>query len=380
MKDGRKSEDGRDDSVKKMGRTIWDDLSRKDLRRRFKQDFSELYHFYLDEERQAELKKMHGLKRVFFLSWWSLKTLFFRLNPARRIMLVGALVIYFVMGRVSVSREHFSLLFDFSLLSVFVVLVVLMLELKDKTTAKDELAVGRAVQMALLPERGPEVPGWDVWMYTRPANDVGGDLVDHLPSRQDRVALVLGDVTGKGLGAALLMAKLQSTIRAIVPDFEDLPSLGARVNRILCRDGIPGRFATLVLLEVSASSGEVRVLNCGHMSPMFLRGGEAAELEPAALPLGIMPDAEYVEQSLELEPGGVLLVYSDGVTEAFNASGECFGDERLRRLWRFVGRDSPEKAGRRVLEEVSRFSGDEKPSDDLSLIILRRKDISGVRG
>jgi sigma-B regulation protein RsbU (phosphoserine phosphatase) len=228
------------------------------------------------------------------------------------------------------------------------------------------------VQKALLPERNPTLPGWDLILFTRPANEVGGDLVDYHVLEGGRLALALGDVSGKGLGAALLMAKLQATLWAIVGQLDSLADLGARVNEILIRDGVPGRFATLVYLELSPNEGSVRVLNAGHLPPVVLEGGRYRELSPVATPLGAVPNVSYTEQRVELGPGGMLVVYSDGLTEAANEAGEFYGEERLRGLLSQLQGMSSEAACARVLSEVQSFIGNERYSDDLSLAFLRR--------
>jgi len=126
-------------------------------------------------------------------------------------------------------------------LGFVILLVILLLELKDKLVATDELAVGRAVQIAMLPRDNPVVSGWEIWLYTHPANEVGGDLVDYIKMDSDRWGIAIGDVAGKGLGAAMLMSKLQATLRALAPGFQELSDLGSEVNRIIYRDGLRNR-------------------------------------------------------------------------------------------------------------------------------------------
>ena len=252
------------------------------------------------------------------------------------------------------------------------VLVVLMLELKDKLLARDELEVGRAVQLALLPDRNPSVPGWDIWLYTRPANDVGGDLVDYLWITRQRLGMALGDVSGKGLGAALLMAKLQATIRALATDFPSLEELGRRLNAIFCRDQVPGRFATMVYLELGDASGAVRILNAGHPPPVLAGKGGIRVLDPVAPPLGILGDASYTEQGLVMDPGDLLVIFSDGVTEAANAAGDMFGEDRVNELVSGVSDLAAGVAGKRIVSRVEMFVGDERLGDDLSLIVIKR--------
>jgi phosphoserine phosphatase RsbU/P len=203
------------------------------------------------------------------------------------------------------------------------------------------------VQMALMPAPTPGLAGWQIWLFTRPANDVGGDLVDYLRIDGQRASIVLGDVAGKGLPAALLMAKVQATLRALAPEFTSLAEIGTRVNTILHRDGLPNRFATLVYLEVAPTSGRVRVLNAGHMPPFVIRAATASELPRGSFAFGVMANASFQEQSVDLADGDTLVAYSDGVTEAMNAAGDFFGDERLAALLPAVS-GLPVAVGRRA--------------------------------
>lgn len=356
----------------RLARVVLDDLRRGDLRSTLRRDLRELYLFYLDEDARKRLAGMGRVKRWFLLVIWLAKSLFLNLPPLRRVLLVASFLCFFMS---SVRFQLGTVDFDVNLigLAFFLVLVVLMLELKDKLLARDELETGRAVQRSLFPESDPEIPGWEVRLYTRSANEVGGDLVDYLwvdPGR--RLGVALGDVSGKGLGAALLMAKLQATLRALATDSPSLPELAARMNAIFCRDQVPGRYATLLYLELEPGSGAVRLLNAGHLPPLVLTASGVRETEPVARPIGMLPDSTYREQAVSLEPGDGLLVYSDGVTEARNAEGEFFGDARLHRLVEGL-RNRPAAEGVQALvREVEAFTGEEPQSDDLSLVWIKR--------
>jgi sigma-B regulation protein RsbU (phosphoserine phosphatase) len=305
------------------------------------------------------------------MSWWLLKNLILNLSPARRLFLVVSLWMS-IQAAYTFSMGSGRVNVDLRALGFLLLLLVLMLELKDKLMARNELEVGRKVQIALLPDCNPTLSGWDLSLFTRPANEVGGDMVDYLRIDESRLGVALGDVSGKGLGAALLMAKLQATLWALATDFSSLAELGARANGILCRDGLPGSFATLVYLELGPDSGQVRVLNAGHLPPITVQSGRLETLPPVATPLGALPGSVYTEQRVEIEPGGFLLVYSDGLTEARNKEGEFFGEERLRALLPGIRGLSAGDVGSRLLAEVERFVGEERYSDDLSLAILRR--------
>ena len=162
---------------------------------------------------------MNPLKKFFTLPWWLTKALYFKLTPFRRILFFIGIIGFFTFGSFDSGPEGTDISLNISaVFTAFVFLFILALELKDKLLAKTELEEGRLIQLALMPEQSPKVKGWDVWLYTRSANDVGGDLLDFIQVEENRFGIAVGDVAGKGLSAALFMAKLQSTIRAIVYD------------------------------------------------------------------------------------------------------------------------------------------------------------------
>ena len=356
---------------------LWTDLQRYGFRRTIDRTFLDLRDFYLDAHAKARLQEMGRFHRAANVVFWLLQSLFLKLTPARRVLLVFS--VFFMLQTLNFgTREgRTSVNIQFPFLGIATLVVILMLELKDKLLARDELAAGRSVQQALMPETSPRIPDWDVWLFSRSANDVGGDLVDYVPVDPLRFGLALGDVAGKGLPAALLMAKLQSTLRALAAEEMSLAALGQKMNRILCRDGLPNRFATLVYLEVGAQSGSVRMLNAGHLPPLVLRGTTLEELPIGSMALGMLPDATFSEHHLELGEGDVLIVFSDGLTEATNDRDEFFGDERLRSPLPALSRATAQSIGTRVVAAVDEFVGDARPHDDLSLIVLRR--VSGSR-
>jgi phosphoserine phosphatase RsbU/P len=288
------------------------------------------------------------------------------------VLLLLAFVALMQGNGILVTSGRFRVSVDVGWIGVLAILVILALELKDKLLAREELEAGRAVQMALMPEPTPVLPGWQIWLFTRPANDVGGDLVDYLRIDEQRACIVLGDVAGKGLPAALLMAKLQATLRALAPHSASLEEIGSGVNTILHRDGLPNRFATLVYLEVSPGSGHVRVLNAGHMPPFVVHAATTTALPRGSFALGLLRNATFAEQSVDLLDGETLVVYSDGVTEAMNAAGEFFGDERLVALLPSIARLPAAAAGERIVAAVDAFVGAAPRHDDLSVVILRR--------
>ena len=360
------------DTLKQDWRYVRDEV-RPGWRGTFRKTMAELEEFYLTPDERQSLAKMNRFRRWVSLGWRLLKSLFFKLSPIRRAVFVIALLLL-VSSRNAIFIGGDQVTAGIRLATIGGVLLVglLLLELKDKLLARHELEAGRAVQRALMPERCPGLAGWDVWMYTRPANDVGGDLVDCLEIAPGRVAFALADVAGKALPAALLMAKVQATLRALATDVPSLSALAARTNAILCRDGLPNRFATMVYLEAQDNSGSLRLVNAGHMPPVRISGAAFHDLPRGSMALGMMPGASYEEQEIDLQPGEMLVIYSDGLTEALNEAGDFYGYERLRADFSTLSALGARDAGARLLTSVDAFIGETRPYDDLSLIVLKR--------
>ncbi|HET6277157.1 MAG TPA: PP2C family protein-serine/threonine phosphatase [Candidatus Polarisedimenticolia bacterium] len=357
---------------------IFRDVHARELPGSLRRDVSDLYRFYLDDETRAQLAGMGRIRRGFKMVFWTFSSLLLKLSPLRRVMLLAALLLL-LLGRVSLVVVGPIILTPTIRLwlAVLLLLVVLMLELKDKLLARDEIELARQVQLALLPRSHPHPAGWAIWSHTRPANEVGGDLVDSLALPSGEVGVALGDVAGKGLAAALLMAKLQATLRALAPDIGSLGDLGAALNQILCRDGLENRFATLFYFTLRPGSPAVRYLNAGHNPPYVVRDGEVEQLDPSARPLGMLPGGAYRENRVDLAPGDLLIVYSDGLVEARNAQGEEFGNDRLLALARGLRGLPAEQCGARLVQAADRFLGEERPHDDLSLLVVERLPPAG---
>jgi len=353
-------------------KTIWEDIQRGDHGKNIRRDFDDLFEFFIDQETQKRLASKGRVGKFFSTFTKLFKILILRLSPTRRILFVLSIILVFI-GNSTIHTETTNISFHYSVLGFIVILLILMLELKDKLLARSELEAGRAVQTALMPKHNPAFPGWSICLFSRPANDVGGDLVDSIPLSEQRLGIAVGDIAGKGLGAALLMAKLQSTLRALGPYFPSLSDLGKRLNEIFCRDSIPSRFATLAYLELTADSGAIRLLNAGHLPPIVVRNGAIEQLQRVAPALGIIQQAEFVEQYITLSPHETIVVYSDGLTEAQNRNEEFFGDERFHSLLRTIGTAGCNEIGKRLLAELDHFVGDARPSDDLSFVILKRE-------
>lgn len=358
------------DQQQNLGKTLLNDFRRGDFERTLRRDFKELKEFMLTEERQVRLKNMKQVKRWLFMAWWFIESLFLKLTPARRILLLIGIVM--VGSTITVNSNHGARFEGFHLIGGLILLFIIMLELKDKLVAHEELEAGHAVQNALMPERSPQVPGWGLWLFTRSANEVGGDLVDFIQISPDRAGVTLGDIAGKGLRAALLTAKLQATIRALVPDVASLTELGAKLNFIFCRDSLPNLFASVVYIDLQPNSGAIRMFNAGHLPPVVLRSGKIEKTEKGSMALGLSPQATFTEQHVELSRNDLMLVYSDGLTEARSDQGAFFGEQRILDLLPQLATYSVQQIGERLVYEADRFIGEARAFDDISIVVLKR--------
>jgi phosphoserine phosphatase RsbU/P len=334
-------------------------------------DLRDVYQFYVDDDTRQRLGKMRPIRRFIRASWIVLKALYAKLTPVRQVLLIIAIALFFFPQ--SRWEDHGSSLnITWSPFGFLMLLFILILELKDKLLAKDELRAGHSVQEALMPRDMPVFPGWDIWLFTTPANDVGGDLVDYLRTEETALDLTLADIAGKGLGAALMAAKLQATLRAIAPESDSLVQIADRVNAIICRDGLPNRFATLAYVRLRGASSNVKILNAGHLPPIILRSSGIEQLNQKAPAIGLTPQAVFGEQEVQIGSSEYLVMVSDGVLEARNDREGFFGEERFQKLLLEARGGSAESIGRRILKEVELFVGDAPRSDDISLVILRK--------
>jgi hypothetical protein len=350
--------------------TLRDDIVQGGFIANMKREAREIEEFYLNDEERELIRRKGKIWRWFVLAWWVLKNSFFKLSSFRRLLLVLGLVLIFV--HVSYQTDDSRLTFQYNGLGVACILLVIVLELKDKLLAHSELESGRAVQTAMMPERTPFVPGWNIWLFTRSANEVGGDLVDFLRLPDSKFGVAIGDVAGKGLGAALFMVKIQSTLRALAPDFDSLNDLAAKLNAILIRDGMPSKFASLFFVRIAAPDGNLRYVNAGHMPPLIVSPDGVTELQKGNPALGLTHETQFTVQDIMLESGQSLVIYSDGLTEAQNEAGEFYGLDRFKSLCRECASISAQSFGERVLARISTFEGDARRTDDLSLAILQK--------
>jgi sigma-B regulation protein RsbU (phosphoserine phosphatase) len=246
-------------------------------------------------------------------------------------------------------------------------------EEEGRIRIEQEMRMAREIQSNLLPRSAPTVPGYDIAGRGVPASSVGGDYYDFIPVSDDRLALCLADVTGHGMPAALLMANLQATIRSQVVAHVTPAECARRANRLLFQSTDARRFATCFFGILHLASGRLTYSNAGHDHPLLVSpGGDQAVLDRGGLLLGVREEADYQEGTVTLEPGQILVIYSDGITESFDGANVPFGLEGLNRaLERY--RDAPAQAMvEGILCEAAAYTKGRRQLDDRTLVVVRR--------
>ena len=241
-------------------------------------------------------------------------------------------------------------------------------------SVEQELGTARSIQHALLPKDLPKLEGWKIAYHYQPAREVGGDFYDFLRLDDGRVGLVIGDVSGKGIAAALVMANTQSVLRAVARRGNVAPGrVLAEANEVLYAYIPSGTFVTCFYGVLDPENGRLVYANAGHDPPYSQRGGDAQELRARGMPLGLMPDMPYEEKEAVLAAGDDLLLYSDGLVEAHDTKGDMFGFPRLRRLIMAQSTGSGEELIDVLLAELTSFTGtDAEQEDDITLVTLER--------
>jgi serine phosphatase RsbU (regulator of sigma subunit)/ketosteroid isomerase-like protein len=250
-------------------------------------------------------------------------------------------------------------------------------EISERARIEQELRVARRIQQASLPKEVPALEGWGISPLYRPAREVGGDFYDFHPLSEGRLGLVVGDATGKGVPAALVMSTTCGMLQLAAQASDSSSSPGEvlkRVNEALTVRIPPNMFVTCFYAILEPKSASLRYANAGHDLPYLHRGrGEAEELRARGMPLGLMPGMGYEEKEIVLQAGESALFYSDGLVEAHDPEGEMFGFPRLRALVAQHGDDEEGPLGDFLLEELYSFVGEGwEQEDDITLLTLER--------
>jgi serine phosphatase RsbU (regulator of sigma subunit)/ketosteroid isomerase-like protein len=242
---------------------------------------------------------------------------------------------------------------------------------RERERVEQDLRVAQRIQQASLPEEVPELEGWQINPYYKPAREVGGDFYDFLELPNEHLGLVVGDATGHGVPAALVMSTTCGMLRAVALTVDSPGEVLARVNEALSARIPPNMFVTCFYAILDLKYGSLRYANAGHDLPYVRRGGDAEELMARGMPLGLIPGMSYEEKKTILESGEAALFYSDGLVEAHNPGGEMFGFPRLRSL--VAEHDEEALLVDFLMDKLRSFTGyGWEQEDDITLVTLQR--------
>jgi len=349
-----------------------------DLWAQFAADARSSYGFYGKDVDWDEVNKLPGWKRPFRIAGQLFWAMMNKLTPARRVLLLIALVMLLLSGFQFQVNNQATVEIKFEFLAAVLFLLLLSLELADKVIMKRDLEIAREIQTWLVPSAPPPIHGAEVAFWTRPQNSVAGDYYDAfypLKSSDDggQLMLVMADVAGKSVPAALLMATLQASLRTLASDGPPLPELAERLNRYASAHSLGGqRFTTAVIAEFDPASRQLTFINAGHNAPVIRHAdGSTQRLESSSLPFGITTEATFPSSSITLQPGDTLILFTDGVVEAFNASGEEYSDARWLSTIRSLPKLSAQGALQYLMKSVEDFVGATRQSDDITCLVLQ---------
>ena len=250
--------------------------------------------------------------------------------------------------------------------------VYLLEEQLEKRRMEEQLVVGSKIQRQLLPAHSPRLAGYEIRGATRPCYEVGGDYYDFIELADGKLAVIIADVAGKGVGAALLMAALQASLRALALTSPEPAKLVSQVNLALLQNSPDNRFATLFYGEIDAEQHVLEYVSGGHNPGLLISGEDVQELMPTGPIVGLVEEATYTSRQVDLAPGSTLLLYTDGITELMAPNREEFGVERLVEILRQHHQGSAKKLLLTIGDRMTTFGAGERFDDDSTAVIVRR--------
>jgi serine phosphatase RsbU (regulator of sigma subunit) len=372
---------GRPNSFSLRLETFWrrvtDGLELHQLWAQFQADARASYHLYSRDvdftKSQDERHGRHFWKLVKQFFWAILE----QLSPARRVILLVALILLIFTGTFAFGHRIFD--FDFQFYGGLLLLLLLVLEVADRVVMKRDLQIAREIQMWLVPAAPPPVPGMEIAFATRPANTVAGDYYDVFArstteSAPETFLLAVADVAGKSIPAALLMASFQASLKALCTTPAPLAELVNGMNRYACTNSQGGRrFTTAFLAEFAPARRTLTYINAGHNVPLLRRAaGSIERLETGGLPLGIQSDAKYQSATVTLQPGDWIIIFTDGLVEATNDRNEEYGEQRVIAALNAGCSSTPSQMISQIMVGLDIFVGNNLPlADDVTCMLVK---------
>jgi phosphoserine phosphatase RsbU/P len=365
---------------------VTEGASLEQLWKQFRADARQSYALYSREVDWAEIQGKKPIKRWLHSVWAVFQSLLMKLSPARRVLLLVAMALIIFPLPATLAGASDTTITRMFAAGAILLFGLLALELADRVTMKRDLEIAREIQHWLVPERAPVLPGAEIAFATSPANTVAGDYYDvlHRPNsngssngnNRDRWLIVVADVAGKSMPAALLMATFQASLHTLLTATETLPDLVAGLNRYACAHSQGGRrFTTALFAEYEPAIRRLTYINAGHNPAILRRGnGTIEHLASSGLPLGIpVPDGggfTYEEKTLHLVPSDTLVMFTDGLVEAVNSAGAEYGEDRLLAALNFRAQETAAVTLERLFADVARFVGETHQHDDITCLVF----------
>ncbi|MEP6636127.1 MAG: SpoIIE family protein phosphatase [Acidobacteriota bacterium] len=236
---------------------------------------------------------------------------------------------------------------------------------------EDDLTLAAQIQNGLLPQPSQKIDGWEIAYHYQPAGIVSGDYCDVIRGDDDSVLFVLGDVSGKGVAASMLMAHLQAMFRTLISSRLPLEQMLERASRVFCESTLPTHYATLVCGKTT-TSGAVEICNAGHLPPLLFHQGAVKNINSTALPIGVFSNEHFGVSKFQLEKGDTILLYTDGLSEALNGDGNEYGIDRLAQVLKINCEMTPRALLGACVEDALSFTANRIPTDDVTLMAIRR--------
>ena len=370
------------DRVDQFWQRVTEGMQLSQLWSQFRKDAHSSYRLYsqeIDSTRAAGVTHSSHFFSMASQFFWAIVE---KLTPARRVLLLVALVLVVIPGGEwtwttgSGDIKVFGL--DFHFYGGILMFALLILEVADRVVMKRDLQIAKEIQTWLLPSEPPQVPGLEIAFATRPANTVAGDYYDVfarpcLGSGSTTFLIAIADVAGKSVPAAMLMATFQASLKTLSGTPSSLTELVSRMNRYACSNSQRGRrFTTAFIAEFDPASRRLIYVNAGHNNPILRRqAGVMERLETGGVPLGIMEDASYQSGEVTMNPGDWLVAFTDGVVEAENSRQEEYGEVRLIAMLHSGVMLTPSTLLNSILTDLDRFVGSAPQHDDVTCMLLR---------
>jgi len=366
--------------VERFWQRVSEGLELNQLWSQFQADARASYRLYSRDvdstgtEGLSKGKKFFHIARQFF---WAILE---KLSPARRVLLLVSMVLILFNPELSWHNNEGThvISFDLRLYGGLLLFLLLILEVADRVVMKRDLQIAREIQMWLLPNAPPQVPGLEIAFATRPANTVAGDYYDVFKRLSDdplnqSYLFVVADVAGKSIPAALLMATFQASLKTLSSTRSSLRQLVDAMNKYACSNSQSGlRFTTAFLAEYDPQSRALTYINAGHNLPMLRRASGAIErLESGGLPLGILSEAAYEAGNVTLDSGDWLVVFTDGLVEAINHNDEEYGEQRAISVLQGGTSLAPTMLLSRMMVDLDFFVGNTPQPDDVTCLLVK---------